>query len=87
MEIKQTEDELARAEDEIRAYLQEAGAPSSPLELFDKLRQQNFSEYIMRLALWSLIDRDEIVITSDRMLDSPGRILHSRHAGAASVGR
>lgn len=87
MEVKQTEKELIQAETEIRDFIRSADAPASPLELFAKLRQAGISEYVMRLALWSLIDRDEIAITPDRKLQLRSVSGQLHHAGAASLGR
>lgn len=87
MQVKQTENELIQAENEIRDFIRESGSPFNPLDLFAKLRKAHFSEYVMRLALWSLIDRDEILITPDRKLDLRVRNGQPHQSGAASLGR
>ena len=63
-----TEEQLVAAEQRIIAYLDPSDAPVSPLKLIEDLRTDQASEYVLRAAIWYLIDRNEIELTLNRHL-------------------
>jgi hypothetical protein len=63
-------DELNRVEQAILEELQASSAPMSPYDLVAALKKHNLKEDIIRAAMWYLIDRREIDLTTDRQLRS-----------------
>lgn len=72
-------DDLRRAEVGILDFLENAEEPSQPSQLMKQLSEQGISEYSARVALWYLIDRNQIELTMDRLL----RSVHRSATGAA----
>jgi hypothetical protein len=66
-----TEQDLDRAETSILSLLQNADAPVPPEEVIKTLRSQNYSEFLLRAAIWILIDHQRIEFTKFRLLRIP----------------
>jgi hypothetical protein len=60
-----TDDLLAEVEQEILNTLNEAREPYAPKELIDELTRRNFSDEIIRRAIWYLVDRKQIRLTPE----------------------
>ncbi len=66
-----TDEQLKQTEERILAELERSARPYPPLELIRQLKAQQISEYLIRAAIWYLIDRNEVELTSDRRLRRP----------------
>ncbi len=65
-----TNHDIDRAETRIMDILHDESEPVAPSKLFDLLREKGISPLLVRAAIWYLIDRDEVTLTSDRLLKS-----------------
>jgi hypothetical protein len=64
--------EINQAEDAILSILKEADAPMQPIRVIEVLKQdKGISEYSSRAAIWYLIGRHQIELTSRRLLRYP----------------
>jgi len=72
-----TNEEIDRAEAEIQSILSSETEPIRPTVLFELLQKRGISEILARAAVWYLIDRNLVDLTSKRLLalagtDTPG---------------
>ncbi len=63
-----TDEQLKQAEEQVLSVLGNSPTPYPPLELIDRLKSQQISEFLVRAAIWYLIDRNEVELTRDRLL-------------------
>jgi DNA-binding transcriptional regulator PaaX len=63
-----TDQEIDQAEAAILSTLKSAPEPLSPSRLIELLKEQGISEYPARAAMWILLDRQWIDLSSDRLL-------------------
>ena len=56
------------AESAVMNILQKDGPQDSAPNMVSRLRESGHSEEMVRTAIWRLIDRDEIELTTDRKL-------------------
>lgn len=61
-------DDLRHVEQAIRTTLAKDSAPISAPALIAELAKSNIGEEATRIAMWTLIDRNQITLTSDRKL-------------------
>lgn len=67
---------LIEAEATIRNAVREHSGQYTPSQLIQQLRtSSDLRDEIARVALWYLLDRREILLTSDWRLDAPDTIL------------
>ncbi len=61
-------DDLQQVEQAIRTMLAKGSTPISAPALIAELAKSNIDEEATRIAMWTLIDRSQITLTSDRKL-------------------
>jgi hypothetical protein len=66
-------DELDRAESAIVQVLRQNGRMWAPVEVIEQLKSEGWSEDLVRVAIWYLIDRTDVVLTLDWKLALPER--------------
>ena len=75
-----TEEQLVEAENQIIELLERSPTPYPPLQLIQELTSDHMTEYVIRAAIWYLIDRNEIELTWNRQLQR----LHPQSIGTRS---
>jgi hypothetical protein len=66
------EADLVQTEEQVLSMLEGSAMPFSPVDLIDQLKARHVSEFLVRAAIWYLIDKNEIELTRDRLLKRVG---------------
>lgn len=64
-------DTILHAQDSVRSAVRGSRRTYSPADLLEKLRDGSADEDQLRIALWYLLDQQEIELTADWKLDIP----------------
>jgi len=67
-----TDEQLKHAEAHVLSIVSESPSSYRPRDVIDRLNAQGISEYLVRAAIWYLIDRNAIELTWDRRLRRAG---------------
>lgn len=71
--VEEREAMLRRAEVSV---IEEIDAPIAPNDLIDRLTRRGLDDYVVRAAIWFLIDRGRIELRKDQLLAPAGLPAH-----------